>query len=49
MTRRLTLRRKFLTIVGAAALGLVLVVVLTALIGRRETRELQALEGRLLP
>jgi signal transduction histidine kinase len=44
-----TLRAKLLTIVGAAALGLVLVAVLTALIGRRETRELTALEGRLLP
>jgi signal transduction histidine kinase len=36
-------------IVGAAALGFVLVILLTAVIGVRENRELRAIEGRLLP
>jgi signal transduction histidine kinase len=44
-----TLRAKLSVIVGAAAVGLALVMVSTALIGLRESRELQAIEGRLLP
>jgi hypothetical protein len=44
-----SLRAKLFVIVGAAALGLVMVMALTALIGLRETRELQAIENRLLP
>jgi len=44
-----SLRAKLSIIVGAAAAGLVLVTVLTALIGMRETGELQAIQGRLLP
>jgi signal transduction histidine kinase len=44
-----SLRAKLFVIVGAAALGLVMVMVLTALIGLRETRELQSIERRLLP
>jgi signal transduction histidine kinase len=43
------LRAKLSIIVGAAAAGLVLVMLLTALIGVRESRELRAIEGRLLP
>lgn len=45
----MSLRAKLLTIVGAAGLGLVLVLISTALIGMRETRNLKVLEGRLLP
>lgn len=45
----MNLRSKLLVIVGAAALGLLLVMALTALIGVRETNELKAIEGRLLP
>jgi signal transduction histidine kinase len=44
-----SLRAKLLTIVGAAGLGLLLVIGSTALIGMRETRDLKVLEGRLLP
>ncbi|HET6148805.1 MAG TPA: ATP-binding protein [Polyangia bacterium] len=45
----MTFRAKLLMIVGAMALGLILVIVLSALIGLRETRDLTAIEGRLLP
>jgi signal transduction histidine kinase len=44
-----SLRAKLLIIVGVAALGLLLMILLTALIGVRETRDLRAIEGRLLP
>lgn len=45
----MSLRGKLLIIVGAAGLGLLLVIISTALIGMRETRDLKVLEGRLLP
>jgi len=44
-----SLRAKLLSIVGAVGLGLVLVIISTALIGMRETRDLKVLEGGLLP
>lgn len=49
LERHVSLRTKLLVILGAAALGLLLVIVSTALIGIRETRDLEVLEGRLLP
>ena len=47
--RQVSLRAKLSFIVGAAALGLLLVMASTALIGMRETRELEAVQGRFLP
>jgi signal transduction histidine kinase len=44
-----SLRVQLSIVVGAAALGLILVMASTALIGMRETRELEAVQGRLLP
>jgi signal transduction histidine kinase len=44
-----SLRAKLFVIVGAAALGLLLVIGSSAIIGIRETRDLKVLEGRLLP